>query len=459
MYRDRRGLELTAASQEAAEAFDATVGAYLRFGRDTGEQLKALGQADPDMPLGVCLRGYFFNLMGVGALRPRAAKAAEQARAQADRATARERLHIAALEAWNRGDLASAAKAWEAALFEHPRDILAMKLAHFAHFYQGDLRNHRDSVARCLHAWDASVPGYGNVLGMRAFGLEELGEYQAAESFGRMAVEHAPDDPWPVHAVAHVMEMQGRPAEGIAWITGLEPQWDRANNFRYHLWWHRMLMHLARGEYDQVLKLYDETLWDPRSDEYLDLCNDTAILLRLELHGVEVGDRWKPVAEKVKARTGEQILTFIDAHWAIALAAGAPEHAAILVDSMRSHKAEPGNTNAPVMARTGVPLVESLIAWRKHEYDRACDLMLPIRYDIQFVGGSHAQRDLFHMVLVDSALKAGRLQLARMLLSERTGDKPGSGWSWLRYGEALERLGESGQAAAARARAGMLRAS
>jgi tetratricopeptide (TPR) repeat protein len=458
MYRDVRGLELTAASQQAAEAFDATVGSYLRFGRDTGEFLKALGQSDPDMPMALCLRGYFFNLMGAGALRPRAVKAAEQARAQADRATARERLHITALEAWNRKDLAGAAKAWEAVLFDHPRDILAMKLAHFAHFYQGDLRNHRDSVARCLYAWDASVPGYGNVLGMRAFGLEELGEYQAAESFGRMAAQHAPDDPWAVHAVAHVFEMQDRSAEGIAWITGLEGEWDRANNFRYHLWWHRMLMHLGRGEYELVLKLYDEKLWDPRSDEYLDLCNDAAILLRLELHGIDVGDRWKPLAEKVKGRTNEQILSFIDAHWAIALAAGAPDIVAKLVDAMRGYTGEPGDTVAPVMARVGVPLAEAMVAWRKGEYDRVVDLLLPVRYDIQFVGGSHAQRDLFHMVLIDAALKAGRLPLARILLSERTGDKPNSRWTWQRYAEALERLGEGGQAAAARARAAMLKA-
>lgn len=458
MYQDVRGLQLTAASARAAEAYDATVGAYLRFGRDTGDFLKALGQADPDMPMGLCLRGYFFNLMGAAPLRVRAAKVAEQARAQAGRATERERLHVAALEAWSRGDLAGAARAWEAILLDHPRDILAMKLAHFAHFYGADLRNHRDSVARCLYAWDASVPGYGNVLGMRAFGLEESGDYQAAEGFGRMAVEHAPDDPWAVHAVAHVLEMQDRAADGIAWITGLEANWDAANNFRYHLWWHRMLMHLGRGEYQQVLTLYDEKLWDPRSDEYLDLCNDAAVLLRLELHGVDVGSRWWPLAEKIKPRTNEQILSFIDVHWAIALAAGAPDAAAALVESMRGHKGDPTDNNVGVMARVGIPLAEAMIAWRRGDHGSVVDLLLPVRYDIALVGGSHAQRDLFHMVLIDSALKADRLSVARALLSERTGDKPNNRWSWARFAEALDRLGQGGLAATARARASMLKA-
>lgn len=456
-YQDIRGLPLTAASQQAADAFDAVVGSYLRFGRDTGELLKACSLADPDMPMGFCLRGYFFNLMGAAGLRPRAQKAAEQARAQVAQATTRERLHVTALEAWNRGDLAGAAQAWEAVLLEHPRDILAMKLAHFAHFYQGDLRNHRDSVARCLYAWDPSVPGFGNVLGMRAFGLEEVGEYQAAEAFGRMAVEHAPDDPWAVHAVAHVLEMQDRGKEGIAWITGLEAAWDRANNFRYHLWWHRMLMHLGRGEYEQVLQLYDTKLWDPRSDEYLDLCNDAAMLLRLELHGIDVGARWQPLAEKVKSRVNEQILSFIDAHWAIALAAGAPDFAERLVESMRGCRLDPTDTNGPVMAKAGIPLVEGMIAWRRGEHARVVELLMPIRYDFARVGGSNAQRDLFHMVLIDSALKAGDLKHARMLLSERTGDKPNNRWSWQRYAEALERLGAGAQAAQARARAALLK--
>lgn len=458
MHQDVRGLELTAASAAAAGAYDATVGSYLRFGRDTGDFLKAMGQADPEMPMGLCLRGYFFNLMGAGALRPRAAKAAEQAKAQAGRATARERLHIAALDAWSRGDLSGAAKAWETILLDHPRDILAMKLAHFAHFYGADLRNHRDSVARCLHAWDASVPGYGNVLGMRAFGLEESGEYQAAEAFGRMAVEHAPDDPWAVHAVAHVLEMQDRAAEGIAWITGLEANWDAANNFRYHLWWHRMLMHLGRGEYQQVLELYDTKLWDPRSDEYLDLCNDAAVLLRLELHGIDVGGRWRPLAEKIKSRTNEQILSFIDVHWAIALAAGAPDAAAALVESMRRHQGDPTDNNTGVMARVGIPLAEAMIAWRRGEHARVVELLWPVRYDIALVGGSNAQRDLFHMVLIDSALRADRLPVARALLSERTGDKPNNRWSWVRFAEVLDRLGQGGLAASARARASMLKA-
>ena len=90
--------------------------------------------------------------------------------------------------------------------------------------------------------------------------------------------------------------MQDRARAGVEWIRGLERRWDACNNFRYHLWWHLALMHLGLGEADAALALYDERVWDPASDEYLDLCNDAALLQRLELAGVNVGDRWAAVA-------------------------------------------------------------------------------------------------------------------------------------------------------------------
>ena len=80
---------------------------------------------------------------------------------------------------------------------------------------------------------------------------------RAAEPSGRAAIEIDPGDLWGAHAVAHVMEMQGRHAEGIAWLDELEPNWEGGNNLLHHLWWHRALFHLERREFDAVLDLYD----------------------------------------------------------------------------------------------------------------------------------------------------------------------------------------------------------
>ena len=125
---------------------------------------------------------------------------------------------------------------------------------------------------------------------------------------GHEAVECIPENPWAIHAVAHVHEMRDEPDTGIAWIQKNQPNWIAANNFRYHLWWHRMLMHVDRAEYDLVLKHYDEDIWDPESDEYLDHVNNAALLQRLELHGQDVGERWDALADKCRGPQNGSII-------------------------------------------------------------------------------------------------------------------------------------------------------
>src|SRR5690606_1211599 len=182
-------------------------------------------------------RGYFFQLFGNPAVDGKAQQSLDAAEAamQARGATTRERDHAAALARWRVGDLAGATVVWEKILLDNPRDVLALRLAHFTHFYFGHSRELRDSAARVLYAWDESVRDYGFVVGVHAFGLEEFGDYAAAERKAREAVERNPFDVWAIHAMAHVMEMQGRFREGVAWLAETEPGLAKANNFAYHV--------------------------------------------------------------------------------------------------------------------------------------------------------------------------------------------------------------------------------
>ena len=124
----------------------------------------------------------------------------------------------AALEAWIAGDLDRALGIWEQILAEHPLDVLAFRLAHFNNFWLGRPDEMRASVERVLPKWGRDLPGYGTILSCRCFAHEECGDYAVAEPAGRAAIEIDPGDVWGTHAVAHVMEMQGRHAEGIAWL-------------------------------------------------------------------------------------------------------------------------------------------------------------------------------------------------------------------------------------------------
>ena len=72
------------------------------------------------------------------------------------------------------------------------------------------------------------------------------------------------------------------------------------------------------------------------------------------------------------------------------------------------------------------PLQQAIAAFGAGDFDRTVDLLLPVRYDIRRIGGSHAQRDLFNQTLIAAALGAGRRKLARALLAERLALKPNS---------------------------------
>ena len=455
---DARGLETTTASEAAVRSLDDTLAHYLRFSTETGDFLKRTLTDDPEMAIAHCMKGYFFMLFCVPALAGKARKSLDTARrcAAGGGATDRELGHLDALDAWIGGEFEQAAAHFEAVLVGHPRDILALKLAQYLHFYLGDVENMRDSVARVLHAWDETVEGYGYVLGMKAFALEEAGACEEAERAGRAAVERNPADLWAVHAVAHVMETQDRRREGIAWVRESEPRLGACNNFGYHLWWHLALFHLELEEMEPVLRLYDERMRADLSDEYLDICNATSMLWRLEERGVDVGDRWNELAERCEARTSDHQMVFPDVHFLLALAAGGRDAAVErMLESMRAFS-EGTATQQAVTRAAGIALGRAIAHWYRGEYAEVVDALAPVRYRLPRIGGSHAQRDLFHQILIAAMLGCGRYEAARSLLSERAARKPGNPWTWRRYAQALAALDDDEGATQARETAARL---
>src|SRR5215831_13465648 len=394
MPHDLHGLPTTT-SPEAGAAFDRTVLAYLKYKVDAPEHLKRTLAADPEFALAQCLKGYFAMLSYNQASVPRAVEAARAARAHSAQATARERAHVDALEAWIAGDLDRMIAVWEAILAEHPTDVLALRLAHFNNFWLGRPHDMAASVERVLPKWGRELPGYGTLLSCRAFALEECGDYAGAEPAGRAAIDIDPGDVWGTHAVAHIMEMQGRHQEGIAWLDMLERHWVGGNNLLHHLWWHRALFHLERGETDEVLALYDRRFRDLASpltqaqpDLYIDVQNAASMLFRLERCGVDVGARWNEIADKAEARIGDCLSAFTLPHWMMALAAtGRDETAARLLAAMRAF-AQNGTTVGATVGDVAIPICEAVLAHRRGAAARAVELMRPVLDDMVRLGGS-----------------------------------------------------------------------
>jgi tetratricopeptide (TPR) repeat protein len=454
MLSDARGLTVTAASAEAVAHLDAAVAAYCGMRLDTGDRLKQALAADPGFLFAHTLKGYFMMLFAKRdfVARARQSLAAAEAAAQAVGGTARERDHLAALRDWVGGNWRGALARWEAILIDHPRDLVALRLAQYSTLYKGDSEGLRDSVGRVMHAWDDGVPGYGFVLGSYAFGLEEAGDYAAAERAGRRAIEINPADVWAAHAVAHVFEMQDRQREGIAWIDGLDREWEVLHNFVFHIRWHRCLYHLELAQYDRVLGLYDREVRAESTDEYLDICNAVALLWRLEQLGVDVGPRWTELAERSAGRLDDHVLVFADLHYAIAVASGNGAAVERWLDSSGRYAESGGESQSAVMAEPGLGLAAAAFAHRRGEWRHTVELLLPLRPKIRDIGGSRAQRDLFEQMLIDAALKDGRFQLARALLSERTGLRPNNAWGWKHTALAAAGLGNDVASRAAAAK-------
>ncbi|HWT07969.1 MAG TPA: tetratricopeptide repeat protein [Roseomonas sp.] len=429
MPTDAQGLPITAASDAAAAAYDHVVEGYLKYRADAGQRLKAAMALDPDMPMGLVLQGVFAMLAYNTAMVPRAQAAAAAAARHAG--TDRERAHAAALALWADGDVESALAAWEAIMAAHPRDILAFRLHHFCAFWLGRAGQMLRAVDAVAPAWSAAVPGYGSILACRCFANEEAGNYTVAEEAGRAAVALDPGDLWATHGVAHILEMQGRRGEGIAWLKALEPHWDGGSNLLHHLWWHRAMYHLERGEHDEVLGLYDRgfrnhgsALVQAMPDLYIDVQNAASMLFRLQRHGVDVGDRWVELADKAEARIGDCLSTFTLPHWMMALTAtGRTQAAARMLDAMREAATRPG-TVAPILRDAAIPVCEAVLAHAQGDHARAVAAMRPAVGVMHRMGGSHAQQDVLEQLFLDAAMKAGAQEDARMLLERVAGRHP-----------------------------------
>lgn len=454
MQCDSRGLEVTTPSESAARHLDQAVADYMDYRTTASAQVKKALDADPNFALAKCIRGYFLLMLESRAVLPKIQQVIDEIRPQLGSLTPRERLHASALEAWAARDIMQACFHWERLLTDSPRDLLALKLHHTMSFYAGRSQVMRSVLASVLGAWDDDVPGFGCVQGMYAYALEECGDYENAERWGRRAVERNPGDLWAIHSVAHVLEMQGRSAEGVKWLAYTPDQWAQKNPFKAHVWWHGALFFMSQGHLERALQIYDNELNSVNSETYVDVSNQASLLKRLQMRGMDIGNRWEALAGHSETRMQDHMLPFRDAHFCLALAANGNFDAARRhIDSMAVSAGQEQGWRAQVTRNVLIPLCQGMIAYEEGNYAHASELLWPVRNDIVAIGGSHAQRDLFAQIVCDAAVRAHHLPVARSLLSERVLSRGTHKGNWLAYADVLTALGDGGLAAAARRQA------
>jgi len=428
---DCRDLAVTAANQQAVDQFDSLTRSFLAHSKATQAALCACFDADEDLTLAHTARGFFCALLGQRRYLGPAREALAKAKASAERrgSTDREAVLIAALEDVLADRPAAGVERLNKHIEKQPLDALSIKISHGLQFMLGNAIGMRSSLETVLPAWNESTPEFGYILGCYGFALEETGDYRAAEVAGRRGVGLAPDDAWGWHGVAHVMEMQGRAREGVVWLKAFEDRLPNVNNFAYHVFWHRALFHLEMGEIDDVFSLYDSHIRADLTDDFRDIANGASLLMRLEFEGVDVGKRWEELADLSAGHLSDHVLAFADAHYMMALAsAGRPETVADMLESVKSASEGEGNA-AAMMRRFSQPLMKGIAAFAGGRYQVAQEALSSIRGGLAAIGGSHAQRDVFEQMLVESALRAGNSVAASGLLHERLARRPNNVWA------------------------------
>ncbi|XP_042351410.1 tetratricopeptide repeat protein 38 isoform X2 [Plectropomus leopardus] len=347
--------------------------------------------------------------------------------------TPREKLHVKAMELFSRGNFLKACDVWEDILVDHPTDMLALKFAHDAYFYSGAQIQMRDSVARVLPHWKPHMPLSSYLKGLYSFGLLETRLYDQAETVAMEGLTLTPEDAWSVHSVAHVYEMKAEVDKGLKFMESREKDWQISDVLASHNYWHWALYFIEKGQYEAALQIYDSQVFRrcKATGSMLDTVDASSMLCRLEMEGVCVKDRWRELFQTTQPHTDDHVTLFNDVHF-LMVSLGAKESGTSqrLLEGLQELAKEPGDNEQHQLAGTlAVPMCQAMMEYDQGNYNRAVELLHPLRYRVVDIGGSDAQRDLFNQLLIHAAMKSEdkhHQKLGRCLLVERDAMRPNS---------------------------------
>jgi hypothetical protein len=458
MTVDARGLSMTG-SAEAAQRYDEAIDHLIRFHPEVVQAGTAAIAADPNCVMAKVFCTYL-ALMSTEEGAVAEARDALGGLHADDRSVTmlpRERAHVAAAERWLAGDMSSAGVMLGDISVEYPRDILALSVGHQIDFFTGDAVTLRDRIGRALGGWRTDDSQRGFVQGMYAFGLEESNLYQQSEEVGQAAVHANPDDVWGIHAVVHTYEMAGRIPDGVRFMRSREADWQAGNFLNVHNSWHYALYLLQGGDTDGALALYDRMIRHAGSqDAALELVDASALLWRMHLEGMPVGDRWRPLASAWANILKPGFYPFNDMHAVMSfIGNGELERAEDLVSELEDVVSRPsaGSTGWAMTRLIGLPVCRSMVHFGRGEYNSVIADLLPIRTRVHTFGGSHAQRDAVERSLLEAAIRAERLDLASALVSERLSVRECNTYAWSKRAWLSGQAGDKDGAASAQARA------
>ena len=425
MLEDPRGTALSGASVAAADLFERALLATCAFRGDPMGLARQALDIDPTLTSARLLEAHLFAFSLNAPFTDAARRALEGVHGLCE-PNERERGHMAAIEAWLDREPERASDLLGKVVESWPRDLMAIFFCHQADFFAAREAALVERPRKALEAWGEDLPGRGYVVGMCAFGLEERGDLDKAEALAREALTVAADDVWSIHAVAHVMETQGRDEEGEAWYAAQERYWAKDCYFAVHNWWHRALFRFDAEDHASTLGIYDQGIAPDRKSISLNLCDAAGLLWRLHLAGIDCGERWSVLAEHFSDHIERPFHVFNDVHAGLAfLGAGRDDLFDELLGRLRI-VANDETGHGRMVTAMGLPFIQAARALVHGRPEEAARGISAIMSDAHLMTGSRAQRDLVPVTMIEASLRAGDRSSARSLLERRLAAKPES---------------------------------
>ncbi len=440
--RDWRGQAITGASEGTRGALDDFTQGFLGYERRAAKVIGA-ADADPGCALAQAYAAMLHMLMETRTAPTSARPYAARAQASAPGLTERERMVVEAARVWVEGDVARAIAIGEQAAVEHPRELALAKLTQYHLFNLGDAPGMLRIAGPVLEANHEVAHAHGLI----AFAYEQCHMLPDAERSARAALDLQPDEPWAQHALAHVMLTQGRNDESRQFLEGVKHGWPRLNSFMHtHNWWHLALVQIEQGDAGSVLDYYDTHIWGVWPEYSQDQIGAVSLLARLELAGVDVGDRWEALVPYLLARVDDHLQPFLSMQYLYGLARAGRREAEAMLDCIRATAADAAPIARAAWMEVCVPACEGLLAYARGDHARAAARLGPALPRMAEIGGSHAQRDLFEQIMLDALMRSGRMVAAQQALEMRRAGNPHSVPTLRRLQSVYRGLGLPGEA-------------
>lgn len=422
MLTDFRSLPVTSAGSTTVDAINDFIPAFLGY-ESQAARIVEVADADPACPLANSYAA-IFNMFLESPEAPALARPyLERAEANIERATERERLVLAAAQAWSMNDIPRALAVGNETANRFPGELVVAKTTQY-HYY--NLGNPLGLLSNALQILSKNADvAYSH--GMAAFAYEQAHMLDQARNSAHRAIAMQQKEPWAHHALAHVFLSQGKSAEAREFLEDVKETWSDLNSFMLtHNWWHLALVLIDQGDTDSALKHYDNIIWGAWKEYSQDQIGAVSLLARLELAGVDVGNRWDDVGEHLRARVEDCVQPFLSLQYLYGLARASLPEADQLLSSLQDFADRAPEFIRPTWAEVAMPAAEGLLAHARGDFELTVHSLGAVLPRMMEVGGSHAQRDLFDQIWLDALIQTGRLALAQRILEQRREASPES---------------------------------